>query len=401
MEIKDIALLALPDLVDRNPLMYFPLALTYLASVISKAGYSVSILDCRDGIKELPEAKFYGFSCATPQIFEAKKIAKMVKGQTIIGGAHPSLLPNDCLHYFDYVVVGEGEEVILNILNGNIPKGIIRAPRVNNLDNIPYPAWDMVADPFSDTLFPGERYGKGEKAATLIGSRGCPFSCQFCGNVHKAPVRYRSADNIIGELKELIKRGVRHFRFEDDCFTLLPDYERLYNEIAKLNIHYKCHTRSDMLTDKIANLLKLSGCEECGLGVESADDKVLKIVQKRETAEDHLKACKILKNAGLRVKTYFIAGLPGETDETVSINKEFVKQTQVDKWTLSTFCPYPGCPIYNSPGKYGIEITNFDYSKWWNFSTHFNHVILGQTEKQMWDRYLDFYGWLKKEDWKQ
>ena len=261
MEIKDIALLALPDLVDRNPLMYFPLALTYLASVISKAGYSVSILDCRDGIKELPEAKFYGFSCATPQIFEAKKIAKMVKGQTIIGGAHPSLLPNDCLHYFDYVVVGEGEEVILNILNGNIPKGIIRAPRVNNLDNIPYPAWDMVNEPFSDTLFPGERYGKGEKAATLIGSRGCPFSCQFCGNIHKAPVRYRSADNIIGELKELIKRGVKHFRFEDDCFTLLPDYERLSNKIAKLDIRYKCHTRSDMLTEKIANLLKLSGCE--------------------------------------------------------------------------------------------------------------------------------------------
>jgi anaerobic magnesium-protoporphyrin IX monomethyl ester cyclase len=396
----DLILLSLPDEVDANPLMYFPLSLMYLASVTRKAGYDVQIVDCRDGVKPLPEAKFYGFSCATPQINVAKEWARQLKGQTIIGGAHASLLPNDCVKYFDYVVRGEGENVILDILKGQINHGIISAPRISNLDTIPYPAWDMVDSPFSDTLFPGERYGKGELASTLIGSRGCPFSCSFCGNIFCAPVTYRSADNIIGELKELIKLGVRHFRFEDDCFTIHPEFSYLCKELAKLDIHYKAHTRSDLMKPEVAELLKLSGCEECGLGVESADNDVLKLNNKKETSDDHKRAIKIIKNSGLRAKTYFVMGLPGETDKTLELNKQFVVDTQLDKWTISTFCPYPGCPVFKAPGKYGIEILNQNFSKWWNYSDNYNHIILGQTKEQMWERYKSFYNFMRGENWK-
>ncbi len=399
---RDLVLLSLPDWVASNPLMYFPLALTTLGAVARNAGYDVQILDCRDGIKDLPQAKFYGFSCATPQINEAKRIAKMVRGTTIIGGAHASLLPLDCVNHFDYVVRGEGEEVLLDILDGKWMPGIIAAPRIKDLDAIPYPAWDMVDQPFSDTLFPGERYGKGELAATLIGSRGCPFSCSFCGNIHTSPVRFRSAENILGELMELIVRGVRHFRFEDDCFTIHPEFEYLCNQMRDLQIHYKAHTRSDLLTPEKADLLALSGCEECGLGVESADNDVLRINNKKETVDDHRKAIKILKDAGLRVKTYFVMGLPGETPETLELNKQFVKETQIDKWTVSTFCPYPGCPIFKSPGKFGIEIIDKDFSHWWNYCENgYTHQIIGQGRQDMWQRYKDFYGFLKAGEWKK
>ena len=394
---RDLVLLVLPDWVNSQPTMYFPLAVTYLAAMARDAGYDVEILDWRQGVKVLPEAKFYGFSCVTPQINVAKEIAHTLKGLTIIGGAHPSLLPQDCRNNFDYIVRGEGEYVLLDILSGKQAPGIIMANRLRDLNMIPYPAWDMVARPFSDTLFPGERYGKGELAATLIASRGCPYNCSFCGNPHTIPVVFRSVKNIIGELMELIKRNVRYFRFEDDCFTIHPQFEQLCEGMAGLNIHYKCHTRSDLMTSEKANLMHYSGCEECGLGVESADDDVLAVNNKRETVEDHRRAIAILKAARIRVKTYFIMGLPGETDKTLALNKAFAEQTRLDKWTVSTFSPYPGSPVFRSPGKFGIEIIDKDFSHWWNFSNAYNHVIYGQTREQMWARYVEFYRWLKED----
>lgn len=397
----DLVLLQPPDTVSWNPTMYFPLSLCYLASVVEKAGYSVKVMDFRRAVGDLPEAKFYGFSCTTPQVVQAKEIAKRVKGITIAGGAHPTLLPNDCIKHFDYVVVGEGEKIILDILAGTVEKGIVKAPRIKNLNEIPYPDWTKVAHPFSNTLFAGERYGEGELAATLIASRGCPFLCGYCANLFRSPVVYRSVENIIGELLVLIEMGIKHFRFEDDNFTIHPDFAELCYALKDLNIHYKCHTRSDLLLSKKAQLLKVSGCEECGLGVESADDRVLKINRKHQNTEQNAEAVKILENSHIRAKTYFMAGLPGETEETLQLNMEFMRKNKPDKWTLSTFSPYPGCDVFNRPGYYGIEITNFDWSKWWNFCVDsFNHIIIGQTSEEMWSRYKRFYSWLREEKWR-
>ncbi len=396
---KDLVLLSLPDLVLTHPLMYFPLSLMYLGAMTREAGYDVQIVDCRDGIKNLPESRFYGFSCVTPQISEAKKIARIVgKERSIIGGAHASLLPLDCVHDFNYVVRGEGEYTLLDILSGKQTPGIIDSPRIKNLDILPFPAWDMVDQPFSDTLFPGERYGNGELASTLIGSRGCPYTCSFCGNVHSVPVVYRSAKSIFQDLHASKKPGANYFRFEDDCFALNPQFDSVCRLIKQLAIHYKGHTRSDLVTPQNAALLVWSGGEECGLGVESADPHVLRVNNKKETVDDHKKAIKMLKDAGLRVKAYFVTGLPGETAETIELNKQFVLDTKIDKWTVSTFCPYPGTPIFKSPGKFGIEIMENDFSKWWNFSENYNHIIIGQTRSEMWQRYLDFYSWLKERD---
>ncbi|KKK98786.1 hypothetical protein LCGC14_2639250, partial [marine sediment metagenome] len=288
-----------------------------------------------------------------------------------------------------------------DILSGQAKKGVARAPRIKNLDKIPYPAWDMIDKPFSVTLFPGERYGLGHKAMTIIGSRGCPHNCHFCGNIYRAPVIYRSVENIIGELVELMKRDVYYFRFEDDNFTIHPAFENLCKQIYQLGIRYKCHTRSNLLTLKKAELMKMSGCEECGLGVESADDYVLKLNNKGVTTDMNIIAVKTLKSAGLRAKTYFMAGLPGETDKTLELNKEFMQITKPDKWTLSTFTPYPGCAIFNYPEKYGIQIIEPDWSKWWNFcEDSFNHLLVGQTKEQMWNRYREFYDFLREEKWK-
>lgn len=382
--------------------MYSPLGILYLTSAAQHAGFNVEVVDMRAGGQPIPKAKFYGFSCTTPEIEYARELAQMLPGRTIVGGAHPSLLPEDCTKDFDYVVRGEGELVLPQILKGLHRKGsIVLGQRIEHPDALHFPDWDALEHPFSEELFPGERYGRGELAATVIASRGCPFHCAFCANVMRNPVIFRSVGNVIAELKELIDRGITHFRFEDDIFTLHPKFLEFCGKLALLNITYKCHGRSDLLTKEMVRALKLSGCEEFGLGVESADDKVLRLNNKKEDIQATIKAAKLLKEFGVRVKTYFIAGLPGETDETVRLNKEFFKACKPDKWTLSTFTPYPGSDIFNHPDKYGIIITEDDYSKWWNFNEdRYNHIIVGQTPDEMWGRYTKFYKWLVGNSWK-
>jgi len=399
----DVCLVQPPDRFSANPKMYFPLSLCYLASIIRGHGYSVQIMDFREEVGEIPEAKFYGFSCATNQIDIAKELASQVNGITMVGGSHATLLPNDCKNFFDYVVRGEGEQIIVDILEGNVRPGISYAPRIKDLNNIPYPAWDLFEESFSDTLFPGERYGKGELATTIIGSRGCPFKCHFCGNLYNSPVIFRSVANILGELKQLTELGVYHVRFEDDNFTLHPEFERLCRGIKELGVKYKCHTRSNFLVKApyLADIMYHSGCVECGLGVESADDKVLEVNNKKTTSEANGKAIDILKESGVLVKAYMMAGLPGETEATTEINKQFFTKHKPDKWTLSTFNPYPGCAIFNQPGRFGIEIIDFNWGKWGNFvKDRFNHILIGQTMDEMWSRYQEMYQWFKSETWK-
>ena len=404
----DLVLIQLPNLALESPKMYMPLGNLYLMAMVKRAGYKAQLLDFRGGIGYIPKAKFYGFSCTTPEITVAKQIAKGLKGKKIVGGAHASLLPLDCVRDFDYVVKGEGEKVLLDILAGRMSEGIIETPRIENLDAIPLPDWDSCLEPFSRTLYTGERYGEGDTSMAVIGSRGCPYSCSFCGNVYLAPVTFRSVGNILQELLELQKRGVYHFRFVDDNFTLHPQLIKLCQEFSRYNIIYRCHTRSNLVTTEKAKALAQSGCEECSLGIESADDYVLTLNKKRETVADHIRAVKILQDAGLRAKLYWMSGLPGETDETIEANMDFMKALKPEKWTLSTFCPYPGSDIYNHPKKYGVTIVNKDWSNWWNFVFNvrdlnlpgrmgYVHILDGQTPEQMKARHDKFYYFMLNE----
>ena len=300
----DLILVECPNLALENPKMYFSLGNLYLFSAVRKAGFNVRLLDFRAGVGEIPQAKFYGFSCTTPQIKIAKQLAKQVSGKTIVGGAHASLLPDDCVGDFDYIVKGEGEETLVNILKGSEKEGIISSPRIENLDTLCFPAWDSVHEPFSNTLYSGERYGEGEFSMAVITSRGCRWLCHYCGNIyHKT--KFRSVNNIIGELNELMSRNIYHFRFVDDNFTLFPELFELCKQLGQLKINYRCHTRSDLITSNKAKALKDSGCEECSLGIESADPFVLKLNNKKETVEAHHRAIQLLKDAKIKIKFSF------------------------------------------------------------------------------------------------
>ena len=406
----------LPNKELNNPTMYYFLGPLYIASVLRQHNYSVELVDLRD--KELdarliPPAKFTGFSATSGEIEDARALARQLKGgggglnedlggvihntTTIIGGAHSTLLPENCIKDFDVVVQGEGEEVILDIMKGKT--GLIKAPRILDFDKLPFPAWDLLPydRAFSKELFPGDRYGSGQPAATIIGSRGCPYACSFCGNMLRKPVVWRSPENIVEEIKLLKEKyQIHYFRLEDDNITGNQIWlEELCRLVKPLEIKFKCHTRSDLLNGLEIDVLRDAGCEEMGIGVESADPKILKAMHKGETIEDHRRAIKLLKEGGIRSKVYLIAGLPGETEETVILNEQFMLETKPDKWTLSRFTPYPGSPIWFKPDKYDVCMNGGNFRGYWNFYSSPVYELKDVDKEILNRRYKELFLWLR------
>lgn len=414
---SNVTLVHLPNKQLSDPLMYFSLGLLYVASVLRERGHNVKIVDLRDkelDITTIPiDSEFVGFTATTAEINDAKEMARLVKlhpsplskAITIIGGPHATLLANDCKDYFDCVIVGEGENTILDVVEWNA-RGTIYAERIKDLDLILFPAWDLLPEErrFSNTLMSGEKYGRSiTKAATIIASRGCHGKCSYCGNCYKMPVTFRSPLNVYKEIKRMKEEfGVTEFRFEDDNFTLRRSWQKqLCDLLQELDIQFKCHTRADLLTEEKAQWAKQAGCVEMGIGVESGDNRVLKLIQKQETTEDFKRAIGILRSINIRSKVYLMSALPGETPESVELTKKFMREAKPDKWTLSIFCCYPGNAVFKDPKGYGIQIINHDFASYWNFPDTVLHEFAdGTTSEELYMRYKDLYNYLENERWK-
>ena len=353
-----------------NSLTYPPLGLLYIAGVLKE--HDVSVFDMRDGeMSEIPGADVYGFTCTTYQVTEAKKISVFLKKKypgcfTVVGGSHVSALPGDAEDFFDCVVVGEGEKVINDVIKDRTSGVVVGSPFVD-IDRIPFPSRFLLPDYkiVSPILWEGFRYGTGPKATILLSSRGCPFRCGFCANIRQ-PVRFRSIDSFVSEIKSLVSDyGCRHFRFVDDHFTL--NKKRLFpmcDALGELDIRFRCSARSDSVDDDVCRALYDGGCREIGFGVETADDSLLGVLNKKETVEQHKNAIYTAKKHGLRVKIFMMAGLPFETWDTIEQNIKFIKDVQPDKIIVTLFTPYPGCDIWEHPDRYDITFIDKDFSKY-------------------------------------
>ena len=414
LAMKDLCLVIPPAPYLHQPTMYYPLGLLYIASNARKHGYSVMVDDLRDkNIKEWSpsftanQAKVYGFTATSGEAEYVKQLSVRAPGSLVVGGAHATLCTEDYDNFFSTIVVGEGEYAILDILKGKT--GIITTERIKDLDSIPFPAWDLLPYNrcFSKTLFPGERYGESEYwSATIIGSRGCPYKCDFCGNLLKAPVVYRSPGNIAEEIKYLLTQyNIGHFRFEDDDLTLNKTWlAGLCRELAQLGIQFKGHSRADLITNEDCKLLHYAGCVELGIGLETADPCILKLVHKNISPEDASKAVQYMKDNNIRSKVYLMSGLPGETWHSIHLTQQWMKENKPNKWTLARFAPYPGTAVYKDPESFHIALdSNFCSAKLWNFPNEIAFTFLKANKidsipkSELDDRYNYLYHWLIEE----
>lgn len=398
----DICLVQPPNTCLLDPTTRWPLGLAYLEAVLTKAGYKVAVADLRDkkvDISLIPEAPIIGITATTGEIGMAKEIARLVKERdsttvTVIGGAHATYMPRDCWGTFDAVVIGEGENEILSLLGGEA------AYRLNELNTLPFPTRHPFS--FSETLFEGAGYGKGPKATSIITSRGCPYQCAFCQTTPRV-VRYRSAKNVTEEIKEIIaKWDCNHFRFEDDSFTLKPSRVfELCRLLEPLKIHFRCHTRSDLFDKDMARALRFAGCDEIGFGVESADQRVLDMVNKKETLEEHIRAIGIAEDNGIKTKAFFMTGLPSETDEIVEITRKFLERAQPSKVILSRFTPYPGSDVWANPSRYNVTWVDSHFENFWNFPQATTITYQDTPAEVMNRRYKELHKLLWSDEWRR
>jgi len=376
--LKDIRKIVLiippaPFLLDQK--RNCPLGILYVASVLEKNNYDVEIADLRDveegaWPEKIPTSCIYGITATTPEYNLALKVARLIKSTSdaciILGGAHATTLPEAVDPVFDKVVVGEGEAAILEVLadlEKNVKKKFYRCQRIDDLDSIPFPARHIL--PFN-SVFNDKLVEPGVFATTIITSRGCSFNCAFCScpTIWGRAVRFRSSNNIIDELRQVIDvYGVKEFRFHDD--TLGVNRERvddLCKKLEPLGIRWRANSRVDIMDYEMIKAMKRGGCVEIDFGIESISQQVMDVNNKGVTLDHIYKALEYVKKAGMSVRLFFIIGLPGEEENFADRIIEFCRKTGPDAIDIATFVPFPGSDIYRNPSKYGIKIisTNFD-----------------------------------------
>lgn len=261
------------------------------------------------------------------------EIAKMRGIPVIVGGTHPTIEPE---RYPDFVDIRPGEFES----NGG---------RIANLDDLPFPAYDILLDKYSPN-----GYGH------LMSSRGCPFGCKFCAsqNIWKRKVTFKSPRRMVMEMKDVHTRfGTNCFTFWDETFTLnhnrLTEFCMRFME-SGINATWRCDTRADSLTDDVVKMMKRSRCESISMGVEVGDDYTLGEIGKGETTETIAKAAGILNDNGMPWKAYSIIGFPSDTEELIFRSMEFIKNLRPSRITLNFFTPYKGTELYDTVDKLGM-----------------------------------------------
>jgi anaerobic magnesium-protoporphyrin IX monomethyl ester cyclase len=360
---------------DNSIFRFPPLGLGYLAAALKKHGFAVELVDGtflskEKAVEQVKRSKtqIIGIYSMFSMKKDSLKLALLFKGHCdllVTGGPLPTLDPSDFLDVFDVAVIGEGEDTIVELaeclekgspissVNGIAYKdaGMVKfTPSrdfVRDLDTLPFPAREL----FDNNEYKGyyfKRYGY--TTTPLISSRGCPFSCDFCSRpVFGTSFRSRSPKNIVNEVEEIASLGYERVWFADDCFTLDSEHlKRVCDLLIQrgVDIGWECLSRVDTLDSEVARSMKRGGCIRVFFGIESGNDSVLSIMNKRISTAQAQKAVHVAKETGLQVGAFFIVGYPGESDETVLDTVRFASGLPLDYLSFTLPYPIPGTALY-------------------------------------------------------
>ncbi len=377
------------DLIVIPPLP--PSDLMYLASISRRAGLEPKIKDyslknetCQDLLRDIEEfkPKYLLLNAATPTLNNDLAPLAIVKEKypeiiTIAKGAHFNVLAKETLEKFqalDIAIMGEAELTLEEILSGKDYKDILgityrcnseilsNEKRLfnNELDKLPYPARDLV----DNNIY--RRPDTNEVQAVIKVSRGCPFHCFFClaTPVSGAKVRYRSPENILGEIRECYEKyGIKNFIFWSDIFNLDKEWvHKLCNAIIEsgLKITFSTNSRADTADSDTVDLMKKAGCKLVSIGIESGSQLMLDKMGKKITLNDIKNTVKLFKKKGIKVYAYYVLGLPWESEETARETIEFSKKLNthfVSYYTATALC---GSRFYDYVKEHNLGDLNYD-----------------------------------------
>jgi len=381
------------------------LGVLVLAAVARAHGYRVHLIDAKqqgssvDAVSEQIAAlrpDYLGISSTTISVTNGARIAARVKDlcpgvTTILGGAHVSAIPTRTLEAFpsiDYGIVGEGEHALFDLL-ARLQRGAAlddaaglvwrrdgtiranpRAAYIDDLDALPPPAWDLVPNfpyGFQPSLFSYPR----TPVATLITSRGCPFSCSFCDRSTSGKKgRTHSVGYIVGLCRALVERGVRHIIFVDDLFTVrkqrVQDLCHAFLD-AGFSFSWSCSSHPNLLDFQTMQLMRRAGCWQIAYGIESGSQRVLDVVKREVRIPKMRETLRMTRAAGIRTKGYIMIAHPTEGLDSLAETDEFLKTVELDICQITKFTPYPGTPAYPTIHAHGTFREDWDRMNAMNF----------------------------------
>ena len=386
-----------------------PFSVMTLASWIRKNDYSVKIMDPRvEDIdwEAIESAKLIGISSMTgPQLSAAVPLAKSIKARVpgtpiVWGGPHVSFFPEQSCQskVVDFVVEGEGEPVIINLIEKLFaneepeavsgvsyqkPDGTITSnpkPDQIDLDLLDLPAYDLVDMKNYNDLFNGISYES---------SRGCPYPCRFCYvyTFHDRKFRGKSPEKVLEEVSLLKKRyGIKRVFFTEDYLwtqkkRALAQF-KLFIE-HNLDLKWEAFCRADFLSkvsEEEMEIIGKSGAEILTLGLESGSERMLKHIQKHITIDQAKAAIQKCVKHNIMTTSSFIIGMPTETDQdledTIRMYETltgYSDNVEINGFFL--YAPYPGVPLYDEALRHGYQKMN-SIEEWceWNYNNSSNNV---------------------------
>lgn len=362
-----------------------PIGIMQLASWLEKHGHPTQLHDCLGphapkGIEANAQRilstnpELVGFSSTTSGFMDTVDLATYIKARRpdikiVVGNVHVSSLGTPILDHFpeiDVLVIGEGEGAMVELAEdrplreiGNIAyrdssgRAIMnpRRDRIRDLDELPFPAYEKLEGFPRDYHLPLFAYEK-RYGATMITSRGCPYTCSFCDRtVFERQYKTNSPEYIYEQMKYLRDRfGVHHINMYDDLFT--AKRQRVFDLcellIKKpLGMNFNCAIRAGHTSDDMLHMLKRAGALMVSMGIESADEEMMERHKAGVTLEEVTKTVKSIHAAGLRAKGLFIFGMPGETPETVRRTSDYILSLGLDEMNMTKFSPLHGAPIWD------------------------------------------------------
>lgn len=301
--------------------------------------------------------------------------------RTLLGGVHVTSLPERTLQefpVFDAGCIGEGETTFVEFVKAlqagsslaDVAGLVIREaqdggpdtvrrtaprPKVMDLDTLSPPAWD---------LFPrAEEYW-------VMTQRGCPFSCRFCFNPNGRIPRQLSVSRVLDEI-EMILDGYapRKLWFADEIFTV--DMERSHRLLDAMTarsigsrVEWWAETHVQFVDDALFAAMRRAGCTECGLGIESGDERTLRALGKGTNIKSIVEAFASAKKAGIKSIGFFVFGHPNETRESLRATIDLAVKVNPTIPIFGVMVPYPGTEVARlaARGEAGYRLKTDDWS---------------------------------------
>jgi len=317
-----------------------------------------------------------GMSIVTNNYAYFREFGKKLKNEfnvpIIVGGIHPTSLPNELIaeDWVDIVCVGDGEEAIKDLANA-LGRGEdikhIKSLWVKDTDGTIHKndirplAPDIDIYPFPDRSIYGQ-YGVLGRRIRFMTGKGCVQKCSFCVNSFRNDLypgqkylRKRDVQSVIDELVYVKKTyKAKAIRFEDDVFVTgkkwLIEFKDLY--IKHVGLPFHCYFTPTGVNESIIALMKECGCESIAMGIQSGNQEIRsRIMNRHYSNETVIKAAEIIKKSGIKLYAEYMFGVPGETIENLWETLLLTDKVKADNSWAAIFYPYPNTELT----KYAID----------------------------------------------